>query len=105
MLNERLDKLDTLVYLFRFEADKVREPPGNAGRMLYGATKNARPFIERYVWPVVRTMGVSAPLRCGAFKWRRIGWDVGGEGVVMLLAGLLPRVATIEGEAGALANG
>lgn len=46
-------------------------------------------------------MGVSAPLRCDGFRaGEEFDGDIGGEGVVMLLGGLLPRVAAIEGEAG-----
>jgi len=51
--------------------------------------------------PLSRTMGVSAPLRCeGLRAGEELDGDVIGEGVVMLLAELLPRVAAIEGEAG-----
>jgi len=46
-------------------------------------------------------MGVSAPLRCeGLRAGEELDGDVIGEGVVMLLVELLPRVAAIEGEAG-----
>lgn len=44
---------------------------------------------------------MSAPLRCeGLVTGEESDGDAGGEGVVMLLAELLPRVAAIEGEAG-----
>ena len=44
---------------------------------------------------------MSAPLRCEGLRvGEEFDGDVMGEGVVMLLAELLPRVAAIEGEAG-----
>lgn len=44
---------------------------------------------------------MSAPLWCeGLVAGEELDGDVGGEGVVMVLGGLLPRVAAIEGEAG-----
>jgi hypothetical protein len=46
-------------------------------------------------------MGVSAPFRCDGFTaGEELDGEVEGEGVVMLLGGLLPLVAAIEGEAG-----
>lgn len=47
-------------------------------------------------------MGVSAPLRCdGLAAGDKLDGDADGDGVVMLLVGLLlPLVAAIEGEAG-----
>jgi hypothetical protein len=45
-------------------------------------------------------MGVSAPCPCeGLIAGEELDGEVDG-GVVMLLAGLLPRVAAIEGEVG-----
>ena len=44
---------------------------------------------------------MSAPLWCeGITGGEELDGEVGGEGVVILLAELLPRVAAIEGEAG-----
>jgi hypothetical protein len=44
---------------------------------------------------------VSAPCPCeGLTAGEELDGDAGGEGVVMLLAELLPRVAAIEGETG-----
>jgi len=46
-------------------------------------------------------MGVSAPWRCeGLTEGEELGGDVDGEGVEMLLRGLLPLVAATEGESG-----
>jgi len=46
-------------------------------------------------------MGVSAPLWCeGLIAGEELSGEADGEGVVMLLAELLPRVAAIEGETG-----